>query len=188
MHPRFINSLIRHCFTRISQYFTELPVLRSAKRVPANDRPLNNSSDVIFYCSVGKRSRALALLNAAQESSSYSTMAKTGEDRTFWPWFVMMTFHSANSVCSTSFQVKCWLGPASCGLCCRCLPQINESTGTRFMYTLFLVIGFVVASLMLSPQLEQTFIDNVSTMFLLVLFTATCVMNTFTILFCHTFF
>ena len=23
--PRFINSLIRHCFTRISQYFTELP-------------------------------------------------------------------------------------------------------------------------------------------------------------------
>nr|XP_022329381.1 serine incorporator 5-like [Crassostrea virginica] len=60
-----------------------------------------------------------------------------------------------------SAQVKCWLGPASCGLCCRCLPQINESTGTRFMYTLFLVIGFVVASLMLSPQLEQTFIDNV---------------------------
>lgn len=103
-------------------------------------------------------------------------MAKTGEDCTFWPWFVMMTFHSADFVCSTSLQVKCWLGPASCGLCCRCLPQINESTGTRFMYTLFLVIGFVVASLMLSPQLEQTFIDNVSIMFLcLVLFTATCI-------------
>ncbi|XP_061171957.1 serine incorporator 5-like [Saccostrea echinata] len=57
--------------------------------------------------------------------------------------------------------MRCWCGPASCGLCCRCLPQINESTGTRFMYTLFLVIGFVVASLMLSPQLEQAFIDNV---------------------------
>ena len=40
-------------------------VLRSAKRAPANVRPLNNSSDVIFYCSVGERSRALALLNAA---------------------------------------------------------------------------------------------------------------------------
>ena len=42
-----------------------LPVLRSAKRAPAIVRPLNNSSDVIFYCSVGERSRALALLNAA---------------------------------------------------------------------------------------------------------------------------
>ena len=41
------------------------PVLRSAKRAPANIRRLNNISDVIFYCSVGERSRALALLNAA---------------------------------------------------------------------------------------------------------------------------
>ena len=41
------------------------PVLRSAKRAPANIRQLNNISDVIFYCSVGERSRALALLNAA---------------------------------------------------------------------------------------------------------------------------
>ena len=41
------------------------PVLRSAKRAPSNVRRLNNSSDVIFYCSVGERSRALALLNAA---------------------------------------------------------------------------------------------------------------------------
>ena len=41
------------------------PVLRSAKRAAANVRLLYNSSDVIFYCSVGERSRALALLNAA---------------------------------------------------------------------------------------------------------------------------
>ena len=41
------------------------PVLRSAKRALANVRRLNNSSDVIFYCSVSERSRALALLNAA---------------------------------------------------------------------------------------------------------------------------
>ena len=40
-------------------------MLRSAKRAPANIRRLNNISDVIFYCSVGERSRALALLNAA---------------------------------------------------------------------------------------------------------------------------
>ena len=42
--------------------------LRSAKRAPANVRRLNNSSDVIFYCSVGERSRALGLLNAAQHN------------------------------------------------------------------------------------------------------------------------
>ena len=129
----------------------------------------------------------LALVNIINygENSSYSFQPwpKLGRIVHFghglWWWhFIQLT----------SLQVKCWLGPASCGLCCRCLPQINESTGTRFMYTLFLVIGFVVASLMLSPQLEQTFIDNVSIMFLcLVLFTATCITNTFTIL-CHTFF
>ena len=43
-----------------------MAVLRSAKRTLANVRRLNNSSDVIFYCSVGERSRALSLLNAAQ--------------------------------------------------------------------------------------------------------------------------
>ena len=41
------------------------PVLRSATRAPAKVRQLNNISDVIFYCLVGERSRALALLNAA---------------------------------------------------------------------------------------------------------------------------
>ena len=41
-------------------------VLRSAMRAPAKVRQLNNISDVIFYCSVGERSRALTLLNAAQ--------------------------------------------------------------------------------------------------------------------------
>ena len=47
------------------------PVLRSAKRAPANVRRLNNISDVIFYCSVGESSRALALLNAAQVRDSW---------------------------------------------------------------------------------------------------------------------
>ncbi|XP_056022788.1 serine incorporator 5-like [Ostrea edulis] len=60
-----------------------------------------------------------------------------------------------------SAQMRCWCGPASCGLCCRFLPQINESTGTRCMYTVFLVIGFALAALMLSPQLEDAFIESV---------------------------
>ena len=49
-----------------------LPVLRSAKRAPANVRQLNNISDVVFYCSVGERSRALALLNAALNNLHFS--------------------------------------------------------------------------------------------------------------------
>ena len=34
---------------------------------PANDCPLSNNFDVIFYCSVGERSGALTLLNAASD-------------------------------------------------------------------------------------------------------------------------
>ena len=41
-----------------------IPVLRSAKRAPANIRRLNHITDAIFYCSVCERSQALALLNA----------------------------------------------------------------------------------------------------------------------------
>ena len=44
-------------------------VLRSAKRAPANVRRLNNISDVLISCSVGEHSRALALLNAAQDQT-----------------------------------------------------------------------------------------------------------------------
>ena len=43
----------------------ETTVLRSAKRAPANARRLNNRKWRQSYCSVGERSRALALLNAA---------------------------------------------------------------------------------------------------------------------------
>ena len=60
-HPRCRNTRT----TFLWQHSTATPVLRSAKRAPANVRQLNNISDVIFYCSVGERWRALALLNAA---------------------------------------------------------------------------------------------------------------------------
>ena len=41
------------------------PVLHSAERALANVYLLNNSFDVIFYCSEGERSQMLILLNAA---------------------------------------------------------------------------------------------------------------------------
>ncbi|XP_046543044.1 serine incorporator 5-like isoform X1 [Haliotis rubra] len=67
-------------------------------------------------------------------------------------------------------QVACCCGPASCALCCKCLPKINESTGSRIMYTIFFILVFVVACLMLSPQLEEVFRERVPA------FNDTCVM------------
>ncbi|KAL3866361.1 hypothetical protein ACJMK2_043666, partial [Sinanodonta woodiana] len=56
----------------------------------------------------------------------------------------------------------CWCGPSSCGLCCRGCKPINESTGTRIMYTLLTVLTFVVACLMLSPHFHDVLLQNVS--------------------------
>ena len=64
--PSDIDRILEYIQTEITLKCLKQHVLRSAKRAPANVRRLNNSSDVIFYCSVGERSRALALLNAAQ--------------------------------------------------------------------------------------------------------------------------
>ncbi|PVD19214.1 hypothetical protein C0Q70_19699 [Pomacea canaliculata] len=62
--------------------------------------------------------------------------------------------------CCTS-QLACCCGPASCGLCCSCLPEIRESTGTRVMYTVFLSLGFIIQCLMLVPQVHQLISDNI---------------------------
>ena len=70
-------------------------VLRSAKRAPAIVRPLNNSSDVIFYCSVGERSRALALLNAALVCILYVFIFVT----------CVMTLSSMLTVCVTLWRL-----------------------------------------------------------------------------------
>lgn len=61
-----------------------------------------------------------------------------------------------------SSQAQCCLWKASCGLCCFCLPPINESTGTRIMYTLFFVVGFLIACFMLSPNFEQAIMENIT--------------------------
>ncbi|KAL5004877.1 hypothetical protein ScPMuIL_018333 [Solemya velum] len=63
-----------------------------------------------------------------------------------------------------SAQVACCCGPASCGLCCRSCDAIKESTSSRLMYTIFLVLGFIVACLMLSPQI-QTVLSEVGSGF-----------------------
>ena len=42
--------------------------------------------------------------------------------------------------------ISCLLGSKSCHLCCQCLPTIKESTGTKIMYTIFLIIVTAAAS------------------------------------------
>ncbi|XP_076444039.1 serine incorporator 5-like [Babylonia areolata] len=70
--------------------------------------------------------------------------------------------------CCTS-QLACCCGPASCGLCCSCLPPIRESTGTRTMYTLLLTLGFIVQCLMLVPQAQEFLAEQIPE------FNSTCV-------------
>ena len=110
-------------------------MLHSAKRAPANVRWLNNISDVIFYCSVGERSRALALLNAAliyefcsvktfkwekivyrRNNLMYNFVMTNNEIRTLsnkWdiPFLVEIAFFffiSASSLLSPIFLTKNW--------------------------------------------------------------------------------
>ncbi|BFY97080.1 hypothetical protein BsWGS_00120 [Bradybaena similaris] len=58
-------------------------------------------------------------------------------------------------------QFACCCGPASCALCCSCLPPINESTGTRGMYAILLTFIFIIQCLMLIPDLESLLAKHV---------------------------
>ncbi|RUS79436.1 hypothetical protein EGW08_012813, partial [Elysia chlorotica] len=58
-----------------------------------------------------------------------------------------------------SFQIACCCGPASCALCCKSLPPINESTGTRAVYIVFFTFSFLVQCVMLVPGLK-TFVEE----------------------------
>lgn len=60
-----------------------------------------------------------------------------------------------------SSQFGCLFGPASCGLCCGVCKPINESTGTRLMYTTLLLLGILACCLMLSPQIHSHITNNV---------------------------
>ncbi|XP_013378734.1 serine incorporator 5 [Lingula anatina] len=57
-------------------------------------------------------------------------------------------------------QVACCCGSVACSLCCACCPSINESTSTRIMYTLFYILGTLIAVLMLTPQIQEELVEN----------------------------
>ncbi|KAG8197662.1 hypothetical protein JTE90_001591 [Oedothorax gibbosus] len=57
-------------------------------------------------------------------------------------------------------QLGCCLGCRACRLCCGFLPGIKESTSTRLMYTLFLLLGTLLMCVMLTQEVQDRIIDN----------------------------
>lgn len=58
------------------------------------------------------------------------------------------------SLCSVG-SLACCCGSAACSLCCSACPSCRNSTSTRIMYALMLLMTTVVACIMLSPKVEQ---------------------------------
>ncbi|KFM75188.1 putative serine incorporator, partial [Stegodyphus mimosarum] len=59
----------------------------------------------------------------------------------------------------TAGQLACCCGSAACSLCCAACPSCKNSTSTRIMYALMLLLTTVVSCIMLSPQLKDK-LDN----------------------------
>ncbi|XP_018592360.1 serine incorporator 5-like [Scleropages formosus] len=60
-----------------------------------------------------------------------------------------------------STQLACCCGPAPCTLCCDSCPKIKQSTGTRFMYTLYFLLVTAVCMVMMSPTMEKVMRENI---------------------------
>ena len=61
---------------------------------------------------------------------------------------------SVLGLCSMASWIPCLCGSAPC-LLCRCYPSGNNSTVTRLIYTLFLLVGMCVACVMLIPGMGE---------------------------------
>ncbi|XP_023315702.1 probable serine incorporator isoform X2 [Trichogramma pretiosum] len=57
-------------------------------------------------------------------------------------------------VCSTA-QMACLCGSTACSLCCSQCPSCRNSTSTRIMYALMLVLGTITSCITLAPGLQS---------------------------------
>ncbi|CAL1674856.1 unnamed protein product [Lasius platythorax] len=57
-------------------------------------------------------------------------------------------------VCSTA-QLACLCGSAACSFCCSQCPSCRNSTSTRIMYALLLLLGTIAACITLAPGLQN---------------------------------
>ncbi|KAF5307730.1 hypothetical protein FQR65_LT06601 [Abscondita terminalis] len=61
---------------------------------------------------------------------------------------------AALGICSAA-QLACCCGSAACSLCCSACPSCRNSTSSRLMYALLLLVTTVVACITLSPGLQD---------------------------------
>ncbi|KAK3576918.1 hypothetical protein CHS0354_017595 [Potamilus streckersoni] len=52
-------------------------------------------------------------------------------------------------------SLACCISSAACSLCCACLPTCKNSTSSRIVYSLMLLIGSIIACIMLAPGLRD---------------------------------
>lgn len=57
-------------------------------------------------------------------------------------------------VCSAA-QLACCCGSTACGLCCQACPSCKNSSSSRIMYAIMLLLGTITACIMLSPGLNS---------------------------------
>ncbi|XP_046392594.1 probable serine incorporator isoform X1 [Ischnura elegans] len=55
----------------------------------------------------------------------------------------------------TATQLACCCGSAACSLCCSACPSCRNSTSSRLMYAIMLLMGTIAACITLSPGLED---------------------------------
>jgi len=57
---------------------------------------------------------------------------------------------------SLAGSVACCFGSAACSLCCACCPSCKNSTSTKIVFSLFLLVGTIISWIMLAPGLKTT--------------------------------
>lgn len=57
---------------------------------------------------------------------------------------------------SLASSLACCFGQAACSLCCSCLPSCKNSTSTKIVFSLFLLLGTMISWIMLAPGLKTT--------------------------------
>ncbi|XP_045030738.1 serine incorporator 5 [Daphnia magna] len=60
-----------------------------------------------------------------------------------------------------SSQLECCFGRLGCRFCCRCCPTAFESTTTRLMYTLMLLLGTGFMCVSLTPHIEEILEEHI---------------------------
>ena len=59
-------------------------------------------------------------------------------------------------------QLACCVGTSACGLCCKCCPSCKNSTSSRIVYALFLLLGVSISCILLIPGVRDG-LEKVST-------------------------